>query len=204
MNWNRHYPKILLFAYVIVWIWAAINPNYRSVWIDENILPVIFVSFLTITYRWFKFSNLSYTFIFIFFVLHAIGGHYSYSEMPLFDLIKENWNLSRNHYDRLVHFLFCFLWFLPFYEIVNRIFKVPKGWRSLFIAFFIVAALKGIFEVIEYAYVFVRNNSLTVSNYLGEQGDTYDALKDMGLGMLGGLISMAIFGFKRLFHNTKI
>jgi len=196
MKWQENYPKILLFAYILVWIWAAINPNYRSVWIDENIMPVLFLGILIISFRWFKLSNLSYTLIFIFLVLHTIGGHYSYSEMPLFNWIKENYDLDRNHYDRIVHFLFGVLFFYPIYEVLNRIFLVLKGWRCLFLAFLVIAAFKGIFEVIEYAYTAVRNNSLTVTNYLGEQGDSFDALKDIGLGILGGLISWITISFK--------
>lgn len=196
MKWKENYPKILFFAYILVWIWAAIAPKYRSVWIDENILPIAFIFILLISYNKFKLSNLSYNLIFIFLVLHAIGGHYSYSEMPLFNLIKENYDLSRNHYDRLVHFLFGVLFFYPAYEVLNRIFLVPKGWRGLFLAFLTIAAFKGIFEVIEYTYTAIRNNSLTLTNYLGEQGDSFDALKDIGLGIFGSIISWVIIAIK--------
>ncbi len=197
MNFNKSYPKILLVTYILVWIWAAIEPNYRSVWVDENIMPVIFVGILILTYRKFRFSNLSYSLIFIFLVLHAIGGHYSYTEVPLFDYLKELYGLSRNHYDRLVHFLFGVLMFYPLYEFLNRIFLVPKGWRGLVVAFFVVSALKGIFEAIEYGYTAIRNDGLTVSNYLGEQGDAQDAVKDIGLGILGGALSSIITGIGR-------
>ncbi len=202
MEFKKNYPKILLFVYLIIWIWAAINPNYRSVWIDENIMPVVFVLFLVVSYKWFKFSDLNYSLIFVFLVLHAVGGHYSYAKVPLFDYLKDIYGLSRNHYDRLVHFLFGVLLFYPVYEVLSRIFLVPKGWRGLFIAFLAISAFKGIFEVIEYIYTAVRNNSLTVINYLGEQGDSLEAIKDIGLGILGALISWAITGIGRL-NNWK-
>ncbi|MBU3907308.1 MAG: DUF2238 domain-containing protein [Nanoarchaeota archaeon] len=196
MNIKKNYPKILLIFYMIIWTWAAISPNYRSVWVDENILPVLFVFLLVLTYGKFKFSNFSYTLIFIFLVLHAIGGHYSYSEMPLFESIKENYGLSRNHYDRVVHFLFGVLFFSPVYEILNRIFKVPKGWRCLFVALLTIIGIKASFEIIEYGYVAIRNNSLTITNYLGEQGDSLDAIKDITLGFVGAGISMIILFLK--------
>lgn len=193
---KRNYPKILLVIYLVIWIVLAISPKYRSVWIDENILTVLFMGLLVLTYRKFRLSNTSYTLLFIFMILHSIGGHYSYSENPLFDSFKEMFGWERNHYDRVVHFLFGVILFIPIYEIINRIFLVPKGWRALIVTFFVIAALKGIFEVIEYGYVAVRNNSLTVTNYLGEQGDSLDAIKDIGLGMVGALISWAIIGIK--------
>lgn len=108
--------------------------------------------------------------------------------MPLFDYFKEIFGLARNHYDRVVHFLFGVLWFLPVYEVMTRIFRAPKGWRGLFLTFLVIAAIKGMFEVIEYGYVALRNNSLTVTNYLGEQGDSLDALKDIFLVFLGQVL----------------
>ena len=202
MNIKENCPKILFVIYLVIWIWAAIEPRYRGVWIDENIMPVLFIIILIVSYRWFKFSNSSYSLIFVFMVLHVIGGHWSYAEMPLFDYIKDIYGLSRNHYDRVVHFLFGVLLFVPVYEVLIRIFKVPKGWRGLFLAFLIIAALKGLFEVIEYLYTAVRNNSLTVTNYLGEQGDPFDALKDIGLGIFGGLISWIAFSIKKKINKV--
>ena len=198
MKWKENYPKILFFIYLIIWVWAAIAPRYRSIWIDENILTVLFIGLLVLTYKRFRFSNLSYSLIFSFMVLHAIGGHYSYAEMPLFDYFKEVYGLSRNYYDRVVHFLFGVLFFVPIYEVMIKVFKVPKGWRGLVVAFFIVVALKASFEVIEYGYVWARADSLNVTNYLGEQGDTWDFQKDMFLGIFGGGISWIIIGLKKL------
>ena len=198
MNFKENYPKILLFIYIIAWILLAINPNYRSVWIDENILPVFFTLLLILTYKKFRFSNLGYTFIFIFLILHAIGGHYSYSEMPLFEILKQNYNLARNNYDRLVHFIFGVLFFLPFNEILTRIFKVPKGWRVFFLSCLVILGIKAGFEIIEYGYTAVKNNSLTVTNYLGEQGDSQYAIKDMALGFIGAIVSWIVLGFASL------
>lgn len=201
MDLKDNYPKILLFIYIVIWIIAAINPNYRSVWIDENILPVAFIFLLIITFKKFRFSNLSYSFIFIFLILHVIGGHYSYSEVPLFDLIKQQYSLSRNHYDRVVHFLFGILFFLQIHEIITRIFKVPKSWRSFILSAFMILSLKAGFEIIEYGYTAIRNNSLTVTNYLGEQGDTLDSIKDITLGFIGSLISLLIITVKNIRKN---
>ena len=121
--------------------------------------------------------------------------------MPLFDWLKAFYGLQRNYYDRVVHFLFGVLFFIPLYEIATRIFKVPEGWRALFVSFFIIAAFKGVFELIEYGYVWARADPLNVTNYLGEQGDAYDALKDIGLGIFGGLISWVAVGVRRILRN---
>lgn len=201
MRLKENYPKILLFIYLIIWIIAAIAPKYRGVWIDENFIPVLFIMLLIFTYKKFRLSNTSYSLIFVFLVLHAIGGHYSYSEVPLFDIIKEQYGLARNHYDRLVHFSFGVLFFLPVHEVITRIFNVKKGWRSLVITLFIILGLKELFEIIEYSYTAIRNNNLTTNNYLGEQGDVFDSIKDVTLGFIGGIISFIIISIKWFFKK---
>ena len=204
MQKKGNYPIVLLVIFLIIWIVLAINPNHRSVWIDENILTVLFVGLLVLSYRRFRFSNLSYGLLFVFMVLHSVGAHYSYNQMPLFDLIREIFNLSRNHYDRVVHFLFGVLFFVPVYDILVGIFRVPKGWRGLFVAFFVVVDLKGGFEVIEYGYVWVKEDPLTVTNYLGEQGDTWDSQKDVFLGTIGAGISWFLVGLRGLVRWRKV
>ena len=50
---RRIVPAICLIAYIIVWVIMAINPVYPDDWLLENILAVLGVGFLVISYRWF-------------------------------------------------------------------------------------------------------------------------------------------------------
>tara|TARA_Y100000310_G_scaffold153901_1_gene153435 strand:- start:3215 stop:3622 length:408 start_codon:yes stop_codon:yes gene_type:complete len=125
--------------------------------------------------------------MFVFMILHMVGAHYSYSEVPLFDFVKDSWGLERNHYDRLVHFLFGILFYYPIFEISKQKFKI-KGWLSYFIPFIVIVASKGIFEVLEVGYHYIEESKIITDNYLGMQGDPWDAQKDIFLGMLGALI----------------
>ncbi len=188
MKKENYYPSILLGIFTLIWTFLAISPLYREVWIAENILSVTLVLLLVITYKYFRFSNLSYTLLFIFLILHTIGAHYSYSEMPLFDLLKNWLNLSRNHYDRVVHFLFGVVFYFPIQVIIYKKLKIKKIW-SHFFTFMVIIGLKGIFEIIEVGYSLVAESELVETNYLGMQGDIWDAQKDMFLGMIGAGIS---------------
>lgn len=188
MKKKDYYPTILLGIFFIIWLLLAISPNYRSIWFDENILSVGLVVLLVVTYKKFRFSNFSYTLLFFFLVLHTIGSHYTYAEMPLFDVLKEIFSLSRNHYDRIVHFLFGLVFYFPLYEFMNQKLKI-KGWWKYFMPFMMIVALKGIYEVIEVGYHLVRESKLVENNFLGMQGDIFDAQKDMFLGMIGAGIS---------------
>lgn len=136
--------------------------------------------------------------IFIFLILHTIGSYYSYSEMPLFDILKEVFNLSRNHYDRLVHFFFGFAFFFPVQEFFSKHLKLKGTW-SAFLAFLSVFAFAATYELIEYFILFFAQNDVFGSNYLGIQGDIFDTQKDMALAFFGSLIAWCFALFKYRF-----
>ena len=74
--------KILLVIFFIEWLLLAINPHYRSDWLLENVLVVIYFPVMIALRKRVTFSNLSYLLMFIFMFLHAIGAHYTYAEVP--------------------------------------------------------------------------------------------------------------------------
>ena len=74
--------QVLLGGYLILWIVLAISPVDRRDWLLENILAMVSVTVLIVTYRRFQFSDLSYVLIILFMILHAIGAHYTYSKVP--------------------------------------------------------------------------------------------------------------------------
>ena len=91
-------------------------------------------------------------------VPHTVGSYYTYSKMPLFELFKELFDLSRNHYDRLVHFLFGAVFYFPLREFVSRKLNINHIWSYL-IPFLIIVSFKAIYEIIEYLAVVVTNDN---------------------------------------------
>ncbi|MDQ1299092.1 MAG: putative rane protein, partial [Campylobacterota bacterium] len=140
------FKRILLTAYLFIWLYLSIDPWYREDWLLENLL--IFIAFPIIIWanKQVAFSHIAVWMLFIFFLLHSIGAHYTYSEMPWFSPITELFGFERNHYDRLTHFLFGFLLFLPFYELFSS--YVGSKRTALIITFFFLIAASGIYEVI--------------------------------------------------------
>lgn len=192
------YPKILLISFSVLWVVLAIAPKYRDIWFSENILTIILVLGLVWTYKKFKFSNWSYTALFIFLVLHSIGAYYSYSEMPLFELLKNNFELMRNHYDRLVHFLFGVVFYFPTYELVRKVGKVKGIWAHI-MTFSMIVSAKGLYEILEWVYSVTWENTTAVTSFLGMQGDMWDAQKDMGVGTIGAILSGIVVWVKGKF-----
>src|SRR6185436_14654745 len=95
------YKLTLIAAFLIVWVWAAINPMFRHDWLLENYLVFIFVPIILILGRYLRLSNVSYTLITIFMILHVIGSHYTYELVPFGNTLQHWFGSDRNMYDRL-------------------------------------------------------------------------------------------------------
>jgi putative membrane protein len=190
MNTKNIFPKILLLAYVIVFIWGAINPYDRAVWWVENIPIMVIVAYLVYLYRQGTvFSNLGYALMAVLPIWHTIGGHYTFERVP-FDWFNDLFGYSRNMYDRIGHFSVGFFaagFIEYFYNIKN---KMSFGLSALF-AFCIIGTVAGVYEIVEWIYAVKEGGSAGLA-FLGSQGDIWDAQKDMGLDMLGGLFAIII------------
>ena len=188
----------LFYSYILIWLLLSIAPWYRDDWMLENILVVIALPIVILCERKVKFSEVSLWMLFIFFLLHAIGAHYTYSEMPLFSPITQFFSFERNHYDRVIHFLFGLLMFLPFYELFVSLFK-SKNFAFVFTLIFLLAA-SGVYEVLEWLATEVTHAQLGTA-FLGTQGDQWDAQKDMALGHLGTILAFVFWYPKK---STKL
>ena len=193
----RH-PLRLLAAFGTVWIVLAIAPWYRQDWLLENVIVFVAVPMLVATWRNLRFSNLAYTLMFVFFVLHEIGAHYTYSEVPydrwFASLTGQTLNgllgFERNHYDRLVHFLYGLLLTPAAVELLQAK-APPRGvWRWLLPVFFIMSH-SVIYELIEWLAAEVFGGELGQA-YLGTQGDVWDAQKDSALATLGAIVAVVL------------
>src|SRR4051812_11037971 len=170
------YLWALLATFVVAWTWAAINPIYSHDWLLENYLVFIFVPIIIGLGFYFKLSNVSYTLITIFMILHVIGSHYTYAEVP-FGYTLQHWlGADRNMYDRLVHFSFGFLLAYPIREVFMRLSKV-KGIWSYYFPIDLAGAFSAIYEIIE--WLTARNVDAAAGlAFLGSQGDVWDTQKD--------------------------
>lgn len=189
-------PLILLGLFSVFWLVLAVNPVNRTVWLAENFLSMLFIAILVLTYRKFRFSDTSYVLLFFFMILHTVGSYYTYSKMPLFELFKGWFDLSRNHYDRLIHFLFGAVFFFPLREFVSKKLNINHVWSYL-IPFLIIVSFKAIYEIIEYLSVIITNDNLFGSGFLGMQGDQWDAQNDILAGTLGAGTSWVVSKIKR-------
>lgn len=195
------FAAILLVVFVLNWLVLGFNVKFFDDWKIENYLTVPFLILIYITHRWFKLSNASYGLIFAYMMFHIIGSHYTYAEVPFGYWLKDFLEISRNHYDRIVHFSFGFLLAYPIRELTIRITNA-KGLWAFYIPVEFVLAFSAIYEILEWIVALVYGGDLGVA-YLGTQGDEWDAIKDMALAGSGAVIAMLIVFIVLLIYNRK-
>jgi len=180
-------PVWLFGGYAIFWAALAIAPFDRFDWFLENLLVFATVPFLIRAYRRRPLSDVSYILIVLFYCLHTIGSHYTYSEVPIGYWVRDLLGLARNHYDRVVHFSFGLLLCYPLQEVVARTMR-PLGNWSLAIAVMVVCTCSLTYETMEWIVAAIVDPEAGLA-FLGTQGDVFDAEKDSALAALGAIIT---------------
>ncbi|HEV7714818.1 MAG TPA: DUF2238 domain-containing protein [Steroidobacteraceae bacterium] len=186
---RKSYLWMLGVIYALWWVAMAIEPLDRADWVTENVLVVFGAALLGFTYKSFPLSRISYTCIFVFMMFHALGAHYTYAKVPY-----QEWlpflEGGRNHFDRMVHFLYGLLLAYPIREMFLRIGNVRGFWGYL-LPLDLTMSTSMLYELIEWGAAVVLGGDLGAA-YLGTQGDIWDAHKDMALASLGALIAMVV------------
>ena len=179
-----------------LWVLLGIRPKYRDVWLLENAPFVALMVVLVLLHRRMRLSRFSYLLIFFFCCLHLVGAHYSYAETPYDGWVGavfgtelgEAFGWERNHYDRFVHLCYGLLLAYPVRELFLRVADV-RGFWGYFLPLDVVMSTSMIYELLEWAAAVVFPAGPSRS-YLGDQGDRWDAQKDMALAASGALIAM--------------
>ena len=119
-----------------------------------------------------------------------IGGHYTYAEVPLFDTLKDVFNLTRNNYDKVGHFTQGFVPALIAREIIIRKNIIDiSAWRSFFIIYFCLG-LSAFYEIIEWWVALISEEAAEA--FLGTQGYAWDTQSDMGWALLGAILALTL------------
>lgn len=186
---------------MIVLIWSLIKPGEGyMVWLMEVLPSVIVLIFLILIYNKFRLTTLSYVIITLLAILTFIGGHYSYSKVPLFNWLKDYFDLQRNHYDRFGHFLKG-LMVIVIMEVLLRKTTLLKSKTTTFIAICITLSIGALYEIIEWASIKIAKGGKATKDFLGMQGDIWDAQWDMSLLLVGSILAILFFAkllYKRL------
>ena len=191
MATNRNkLTRVLIALCAGVWIVAAIDPLDRQAWLLENLLLIVFAGILGLTPRRLDLSSASRVCIAFFVILHIVGTHYTYEQMPLGIWARDAFHLTRNPYDRVAHGAFGFLLVFPVRELLLRFADVMKS-AGYWLPPAVILAISGLFEILESVVAEMVAPGEGV-NWLGGQGDEWDAQNDMLASFVGAVIMMSI------------
>jgi len=192
---NRYVCALMVLLGLAV-LCSAIGAHVPSTWILENTPVALGLLLLGVTYQRMPLSRVSYTLIFGFLCLHEIGAHWTYAKVPYDDwwqslfgvTLNSALGFTRNHFDRLVHFSYGLLIAYPIREVFLRLVSV-RGFWGYFLPLDVTLSTSAFYELLEWATAAVVGSDAS-NDFLGSQGDIWDAQKDMALAALGALIAM--------------
>jgi putative membrane protein len=195
---DRGFHAFLWGLLVLSVVWSGWQPSDRFTWLLE-VAPIFIISaVLLAVYQKFYFSRLVCCLMLVHAIILAIGGHYTYANVPLLNWIRDHFHLARNHYDRVGHFMQGFVPALISREVLIRRGVVKRGPWLGFIVVCICLAISAVYELFEWqAAVWTGTKA---DAFLGSQGDPWDTQSDMALALIGA--TAAVSFMKRLHDGS--
>ncbi len=178
-----------LVVVVTAFVWSAIRPLDWWTWFFELSLGLCSVAVLIGTRRRFPLSGLAYGLAAAHFVILACGARYTYAEMPLFNVLRDAFHLGRNHFDRVGHFAQGFVPAIVVREVLRRVTGVRPGRMLGFLCICVCLAFSAFYEIFEWLVV-IKFYPTSGPEWLGMQGDPWDAQEDMFMALLGATLSI--------------
>ncbi len=185
--------RMLLIGMVILAVllaWSGYNPHDRGTWVMEVAPILMVVPILWITARRVPLTTLLYAGIFVHALVLMLGGAYTYARVPLGFGIQELFDLQRNPYDKIGHFLQGFVPALAAREVLIRG-RYLLGRKMLaFLVICVVLAISASYELVEWAAAVALGQG--AEDFLGTQGDPWDTQSDMLFALIGAIASLIL------------
>ncbi len=182
----------LLFATLVALAASGWRPYDHVTWLLEVAPALIALPILIFTRHSYPLTPLLYVLIFLHALVLILGGAYTYARVPLGDWVQQAFDLSRNPYDKLGHFMQGFVPAIVAREILIRG-DYLRGRRMIaFLCVCVALAISALYEIIEWWAALVLGQG--ADEFLGTQGDPWDTQSDMffaGLGAMFALIALS-------------
>jgi putative membrane protein len=200
-HWNRS----ALVVFLVLWGASCIHPPYPDYFLLQHAPTVVTIVALAAVQNRLAVSRLSYTLILVFMAFHLLGARYCYSNVPYdrwFEPILGYSISGRNHYDRLVHFLFGLLIVVPSWRFCRRVMGLGPWWSAA-VAFSIIMTAGALYEILEWV-IAMTQTAEAAESYNGQQGDPWDPYWDTILAGLGSLIGLALIGMVKPLRAQRL
>lgn len=181
---------------------SFVSPIYFWEQLLQSIGTLLLLSFLIYDYFKGSLQPLSYVGIAIFTLIHIVGARWLYSYVPYSDYLStfipetstfstwmglEPGAIHPNRYDRFAHFMFGLCVLPALYEYSFN--SCRKKLQACLMSFAYLCTMSMGYELFEWMLVNNITQSVAI-RYNGQQGDIWDAQKDMMCSCVGALISL--------------
>jgi putative membrane protein len=119
-----------------------------------------------------------------------LGGAYTYARVPLGFWIQDAFELTRNPYDKIGHFMQGFVPAIAAREIMLRGDHVAGRKMLAFLVICVVLAISASYELIEWAAALALGQG--ADEFLGTQGDPWDTQSDMFMALIGAVCALLL------------
>jgi putative membrane protein len=182
-------PLALLAVVLGVLVWSAVDPYRLGIWFFETVWVIAGLAVVLATWRRFPLTTLLCGVLAVYAVVLAYGGHYTYARTPLGGWAQTTFDLSRNPYDRVGHFMQGFAPALAAREVLWRLSPL-RGSRWLApLTVCVALAISAFWELLEWWGAYALRGGDPA--FLGAQGDPWDTQWDMFLALVGAVVALA-------------
>ena len=182
-------------------VWAVFGAIFLASWWEpaypaeqalHHSLTLVAVGLLLLARRRFALADSSVVMVLVFLVLHTIAARWIYSFVPYDDWTRalfgfeltEVMGWRRNHFDRLVHFSYGLL-LAPVIAAAVR-----SRWAGA-IAVEAVISTSALYELFEWGAAMTLSAGAAEA-YNGQQGDVWDAHRDIALALIGAVVGVLV------------
>lgn len=180
----------LSLAVIAALIVSGVQPYDRTTWILEVAPVLVALPILFFTRERFPLTPLLYLVIGLHCLVLIFGGAYTYARVPLGYWLQDLFELTRNPYDKIGHFMQGFTPALLARELFMRNGHVNGAKMSAFLAVCVSLAVSALYELIEWWTALALGQG--ADEFLGTQGDVWDTQSDMFLALVGAITALAL------------
>jgi len=199
MNSKHNYLILFSICTLIILVASFVLTFDRMTW-GLEVFPILLgFPILFFTYKRFPLTGLIYILLIIHFVILAVGGIYTYAKVPLGYWMQDWFGFGRNNYDKIGHFAQGFVPAMIARELLLRTSPLKPGKWLNFIVISICLAISAFYELIEWWVAAIQGAS--AEDFLGTQGDIWDAQSDMLFALIGAIAALLVFS---KYHNKVL
>ena len=180
-------PATLLAVVTVALVVSGVAPADRLTWFLEVVPVLIAAPLLIATARSFPLTPLVYCVIALHSLVLILGGHYTYAQVPLGFWMQDWFDFTRNHYDRIGHFMQGFGPALIARELLLRTSPLAPGKWLFTLVLLAVLGISACYEFTEWWAALAGGDA--AGAFLGTQGDVWDTQWDMFMAGIGALVA---------------